>query len=115
MGVTAVVIPAEAFLDLFIDLHTIAPHVTGAQAHTTTAVTHHITDPHHADISLEMTGDPKHINPTGNTTNLHNDHLPVYNQHPGSPRIEGANRLQLMIHPQNIIAQMNRTVILKMI
>ena len=35
----------------------------------------------------------------------------VHNQHPGSPWIEGTNRLQLMIHPQNIIALMNRTVI----
>ena len=62
-----------------------------------------------------MTVDPEHINPTGNTTNPHKDLLPVHNQHPGSPRIEGTNRLQLMIHPQNIIAQMNRTVIQRMI
>ena len=45
--VTVVVIPAEAILDHFIDLHTVAPHVTGVPAHTATAMTHHITDPHH--------------------------------------------------------------------
>ena len=63
--------PAEAILDHFIDLHTIAPCITGAPAHTTTAMTHHISDPHHTDISPEMTVDPEHINPTGNITNSH--------------------------------------------
>ena len=113
--VTIIVILAGAILDHFISLHTIAPCITGAPAHTATAMTHHIADPHHADISPEMTVDPEYINPTGNTTNLHKDHLPVHNQYPGSPRIEGTNRLQLMIHPQNIIARMNRTVIQRMI
>ena len=115
IGVTVVVILTEAILDHFTSLHAIALHITGAPAHTATTVTHHIADPHHAEISPEMTVDPEHINPTGNTTNLHKDHLPVHNQHPGSPRIEGTNRLQLMTHPQNIIALMNRTVILRMI
>ena len=62
-----------------------------------------------------MTVDPEHIDPAGNIINLHKDHLPIHTQHPGSLRIEGTNRLQLMIHPQNIIAQMNRTVIQRMI
>ena len=115
IGITVIVILAEAILDHFIHLHAKAPHITGAPVHTATAVTHHIADPPHADISPEMTVDPEHINPTGNTTNLHKDHLLVHNQHPGSPRIEGTNRLQLMIHPQNIIALMNRTVIQRMI
>ena len=82
----------EAILDHFIILHAIAPHVTGVPAHTASAMTYHIADPHHADISPEMTVDPEHINPTGNTTNLHKDHLSVHNQHPGSPRIEGTER-----------------------
>ena len=115
IGVTVIVIPAEAILDHFIDLHAIAPCITGVPAHTTTTVTHHIADPHHTDISPEMTADLEHINPTGNIINLHKDHLPVHSQHPGSLRIEGTNRLQLMIHPQNIIARMNRTVIQRMI
>ena len=38
-------------------------------------MTHHIADPHHADISQEMTVDPECIHPTGNTTNPHKDHL----------------------------------------
>ena len=88
---------------------------TGAPAHTTTAKIHQITDPHHAGISPKMTVDPAHINPTNTITNPHKDHLPVHNQHPGSPRIESTNRLQLMTHPQNIIALMNRTVIQRMI
>ena len=111
IGVTVVVIHAEAILDHFIDLNAIAPHVTGVQAHTSTTMTHHITDPHHADISPEMTADPECINPTGSIINLHKDHLPVHSQHRGSLRTEGTNRLQLMIHPQNIIAWMNGTVI----
>ena len=113
--VTVIVILAEAVLDHFISLHAIAPCITGAPAHTATAKTQHIADPPHADISPEMTVDPEHINPTGNTANPHKDHLLVHSQHPGSPRIEGTNRLQLMVHPQNIIAQMNRTVIQRMI
>ena len=78
-------------------------------------MTHHITDPHHTDISPEMIVDPEHINPLGTTTNMHTEHLPVHNQHPGSLRIEGTNRLQLMIHPQNIVALMNRAMIQRMI
>ena len=99
IGVTVIVIHTEAVLDHFTSPHTIAIHATGAPAHTATILTHHITDPHHAEISPEMTVDPEHINPTGTTTNLHKDLLPVHNQHPGSPVIEGTNRLQLMTNP----------------
>ena len=115
IAVTVVVIPAEAILDHFINLHPIAPHVTGVPAHTAIIMAHHIVDPHHADIFSEMTAGPECINPTGNIINQHKDHHPVHTQHPGSLRIEGTNRLQLMIHPQNIIARMNRTVIQRMI
>ena len=115
IGVTVIVIHAEAILDHFTSPHAIVICASGAPAHTTTTVTHHIADPHHTEISPEMTVDPEHINPTDTTTNWHKDLLPVHNQHPGSPRIEGTNRLQLMTHPQNIIALMNRTVILRMI
>ena len=111
IGVTAAVTLAEVILDHFTGPHTVALCTTGASAHTTTAKTHHIADPHHAGISLKMTVDPEHINPTNTITNPHKDHLPVHNQHPGRLRIESTNRLQLMIHPQNIIALMNRTVI----
>ena len=115
IGVTVVVILAETILDHFTGPHTKAICTTGAPAHTATTLTHHIADPHHANISPEMTVYPDHINPTGNFTNLYKDHLPVLNQCPGSPGIEGTNRLQLMIHPQSIIAWMNRTVIQRMI
>ena len=69
IGVTVVVILTEAILDNFISPHAIAPCITGTPAHTATAMIHHIADPHHADISPEMTVDPEHINPPGNTTN----------------------------------------------
>ena len=51
IGVTVAVIPAEAILDHFINLQAIAPCITGVPAHTTTAMTHHIADLHHAAIS----------------------------------------------------------------
>ena len=115
IGVTVAVVLTEVALDPFTSPHAIAHHATGAPAHTTTAETFHITDPHHAGISPKMTVNPEHSNPTNTITNPHKHHLPVHNQHPGSPRIEGTNRLQLMTHHQNIIALMNRTVIQRMI
>ena len=114
-GVTVVMIPAEAIPDDFTGPHIMALHATGAQAHIVTAVTHHITDPHHTDIFLEMTVDTGHTNPARTTTNPHKDHLPVHSQHSGSLRTEGTNRLQLMIHPQSITALMSKTVIQRMI
>ena len=89
IGVTAILIPTEAILDHFIDLHAIAPRITEVPAHTTIGMTHHIADPPHVDISPEKTVDPEHIDPAGNIINLHKDHLPVHSQHPGSLRIEG--------------------------
>ena len=115
IGVTVIVILTEAIPDHFTSPHAVALCTTGVHAHTATTVTHHIADPHPAEISPEMKVDPEHINPTGTATNPHKDHLPVHNQHPRSPRIEGTNRLQLMIHPQNIIALMIRMVIQRMI
>ena len=113
--VTVTVIPTEAVLDHFIDPHAIALCITEVLAHTTTAVTHHIADPHHVDIYPGETVDPEHISPPGNIINQHTDHLPVHSQHPGNLRTEGTNRSPLMILPQNIIAQMNRTVTQRMI
>ena len=81
IGATVAVILTEVIPDHFTGHHALALHATGAQAHTATAETHHIADPHHAGISPEMT-----INPTSTITNLHKDHLPVHNQHPGSPK-----------------------------
>ena len=115
IGVTVTVTLAEVILDHFTSHHTVALHATGAPAHTTTAETHHIADPHHPGTSPKMTVDPEHIHQTSTITNPHKDHLPVHTQHPGSLRMESTNRLQLMIHPQNIIALMNRTVIQRMI
>ena len=113
--VTVIVIPAEAILDHFINLHTIAPHVTGVPAHTATAVTCHITDPHHKDTSPKKTVGPEHISPAGNIINQHKDHLPVCKQHLGNIRTEDTNRSQLTILPQNTIAEMSRIVTQRMI
>ena len=115
IGVTVTVTLAEVVLDHFTGPHTVALCATGAPAHTATAEKHHIADSHHAGLSLKMTVGPECINPTNTITNPHKDHLPVHNQHPRSLRIESTNRLQLMIHPQNIIPLMNRIVIQRMI
>ena len=115
IGVTVTAILAEVALDPFTSPHAIAHHATEAEAHTATAKTHHITDPHHAGITPEMTVDPEHTNPTNIITKPHKDHIPVHIQDPGNPKIGSTNRLQLMTHPQSIIALMNRTVIQGMI
>ena len=115
IGVAVLVIPTEAILDNFIDLHAIAPCITEVPVHTATAMTHHITDPHHADISPEKTVDQEHRDPASKIINQHKDHLPVHSQHPGSLKTEGTNRSQLTTLPQNIIAWMNRIVTQRMI
>ena len=114
-GVTDIMTPAGATPDCFIDLHIVAPHATEAQAHTTTAVTHHITDPHPVEISPKMTADPDHTNPASNFTNQHKGLLHIHKQYLGKIRTEGTNRSQMIILPQNTIVQMSRIVTLRMI
>ena len=114
-GVTAAITPTGVNPDHFIDLHVIAPHATEAQVHTTTAVTHHIADPHPTEISPEMTADPNYTNPISNITNQHKDLLQVNKLHLGKIRMVDTNRLQLMILPQNTIVQMIRIVTPRMI
>ena len=115
IGETVAMILTEVTLGPFTGPHIIAHHATEAQAHTTTNETQHTADPHHIEIFPEMTVYLGHANPPNNITKPHKNHLPVHNQHPGSPRIGSTSRLQLMTHPQNIIALMNRTVIQRMI
>ena len=67
--------PTGVAPDHFIDLHVVALHTTGAQAHIATAMTHHIADPHPAGISPKMTADPDHTNPASNIINQHKDLL----------------------------------------
>ena len=93
IGLTVAVILAEVSLDPFTSPCTVVHHATEAQAHTTTTETHHTTDPHHAEISREMTVDLGHTNTSYTITKPHKDHLPVHNQHSGSPRIGSTNRL----------------------
>ena len=114
-GVTATMTPAGVAPDCFTDLHIAAPYATDAQVHTTTAVTHHITDLHPIEIFPEMTADLHHTNPTNNITNQHRDLLQVHKQCLGKIRTEDTNRLQLMIPPQNTIVQMSRIATPRMI
>ena len=110
IGVPVTEYVTEVTLDPFTSPHAIAHHATEAQAHNTTTETHHSADPH-AGITPKMTVDLEHANPTNTITKPHKDHLPVHIQHSGSPKIGSTNRLQLMTHPQSILALMNRTVI----
>ena len=105
----------EVTLDPFTDPHATAHCATEAQAHITTAETHHTTDPHHTGVSPEMTVDPEHAHPANTITKPQNDHLPVHIKHPGSPKTGSTNKSQLMTCPQSIIALMNRIVIQRMI
>ena len=114
-GVTAAMTPAGLAPDHFIDLHVIAPHATEAQAHTATAMTHHIADPHPINIFPEMTADLDQTNPINNSTNQHKDVLQVHEQHLGKVKTEDTNRLQLTIHPQNTTVQMIKIVTPRMI
>ena len=86
IGVTVAVTLAEVILDHFTGPHTIAHHTTRVPAHTATAKTHHIADPHYTGISPEMTVDLEHIIPTNTITIPHRDHLLVHNQPPGKPK-----------------------------
>ena len=98
IGVTVTVILAEVALDPFTSPQIVSHHTTEVQAHTATTETPHTRDPHHAEISPEVTVDLGHTNPTDTIPKLHEDHLPVHNQHPESPRIGSTNRLQMMTH-----------------
>ena len=89
--VTVVMIPTEAILGHFIDLHAIAPCITEVPACTATAVTCHITDPHHEDTSPVRTVDPEHTNPAGNIINQHKDHVLVHIKCPGNIMTEDTN------------------------
>ena len=67
-GVTTTMTPTGVTPDHFIDLHIVAPHATEAQVHITTAVTHHMADPHPVEIFLEMTADLNYTNPINTIT-----------------------------------------------
>ena len=64
--VTVVVIPTEAILYHFINPQAIAPYITEVPAHTASAMTHNIAEPHLIDIYPEKTVDPEHLSPAGN-------------------------------------------------
>ena len=114
IGVTVAMILTEVSLTLFIIPHDKVHPDTEAKADTTTAGTHHTTNPHHTGVSLEITVGPEH-DQTNTTTNLHPHHLQGQDQQTNTLGIEGTNKLQLMTHHWNIIAQMNMTVIWRMI
>ena len=114
IGVAAIMTPIEATPGHPTDLHDVVSHATEAQAHTTTAMTHHTADLHPIEISPEMTAD-LNTNPENNITNWHKDLLQAHKQHHGNIKTEDTNRSQLMIHHLNTTAQMIKIVTLRMI
>ena len=96
IGVAAIMTPIRATPDHSTDLHIVITHVTEAQVHTATAVTHHITDLHPIEIFPKMTADLDHTNLTDNITNQHKDLPQICKQCLGKIRTENTNRLQLM-------------------
>ena len=113
IGVTVAVILTEVALDPFTSPHIVVHCTTEAQAHTATAKTHHTTDLHHAEISPEMTADLGHTNTTNTITKPLKDHLPVHNQHHGSPR--KYKQVTIDDPPSEYYSSDNRTVIQRMI
>ena len=61
LGVTVAVTLKEVALDLITNPHATAHHVTEAQAHIITNETPNTADPHHAEVSPEITVDLDHI------------------------------------------------------
>ena len=64
IGVTVTVTLTEVTLDLFTNPHATAHHATEAQVHTITTKTHHTADPHHREVSPEITVDPGTCTPS---------------------------------------------------
>ena len=107
--------PTGVAPDHFIDFHIVVLCATESQAHTATAMTHNIPDPHPIEISLQMTADPNYTNLTSNTTNQQKDLLQTHNQCLGKIKTEDTNRSQSMTPPQKTIVQMTWIVTLRMI
>ena len=98
IGVAAIMTPIVAAPGHSTDLPDIVSHATEAQAHTTTAMTHHTADLHPIEIFPKMTADLDYTNPENNTTNQHKDLLQAHKQHHRKIKTEDTNRSQLMIH-----------------
>ena len=80
IGVTAIMTSIEAAPGHPTDLHNVVYHATEAQAHTTTAMTHHTTDLHPIEIFPETTADLV-TSSKNNITNWQKDLLQAHKQH----------------------------------
>ena len=83
IGAAAIMTPTGATPGHPTDLPDVVSHATEAQAHTTTAVTHHTADLHPIEIFPEMTADLDYTNPKNSITNQHKDLLQAHKQHHG--------------------------------
>ena len=114
IGVAAITTPIETAPGHPTDLHDVVSHATEAQAHTTTAMTHHTTDLHPIEIFSEMTADLD-TSPKNNIINWQKSLLQAHKQHHGRIETEDTNKSQLMIHHLNTTVLMIKIVTPRMI
>ena len=78
--------------------------------HTTTDKTLHTGDPHHTEVSQEITVDPDHAHHTNTPTKHHQNHPTAPTTQPRRTKTGNINKSPLMTHHLNITALMNKPV-----
>ena len=89
------------------DPHTTACHAIETQADIAIDETPHTEEPHHTEVSPEITVDPDHVHHAETITQHHLDWLTAPTEQPGKTRIRTINKSPLMIHHLSITALMN--------
>ena len=107
-GVTVKATHEGVILGPITDPHTAAHHTKETQACTATDETLHTGDPHHTEVSPEITVDPDHIHHTNTPTKHHQNHPTAPTAQPGRKQTGNINESPLMIHHPNITALMNK-------
>ena len=110
IGVAAIMTSVGATPGHSTDLPNVASHITEAQVHTATAVTHHTADLYPIETFPKMTADLDHTNPKNNITKQHKDLLQAHKQHLGKIKTEDTNKSELTTHHQNTTFQMIKIV-----
>ena len=114
-GITVAVTLPEVAQDPITNPHATAHHATEVQAHTITDKTPHTADPHHAEVSPEITVDLGHTHPANTIPKHQQDHIPAPIEQHGKPKTGNTSRSPLMTQPPNTIALMNRPATQRMI
>ena len=107
-GVTVKALYDGVILGPITNPHTTAHHAKETQKHTTTNKTLHTGDPHHTEVSQEITVNPDHAHHANTPTNHHQNHPTAPTAQPGRTRTGNINKSPLMTHHLNITALMNK-------